>query len=148
MTPSPSTTEPAAATTDGKRTIDHLLLVFNADSGALSAFVDSAKKLLMINGCSLCSITHGLAGETSDWKHCKEELGVHVDYVHRDEVDAELRRLVGDQLPCIVAEAGGERKLLLGPDVLRRCRGSVADLKGRLNYFASLNQLAFPSETS
>ena len=66
--------------------------------------------------------------------------------MHRDEVDDELRELVGEQLPCIVAEAGGERKLLLGPDVLRRCRGSVADLKGRLNYFASLNRLVFPSE--
>lgn len=133
---------------DGKKTIEHLYLVFNADSGAFAAFVDSAKKLLMINGCSLCSITHGLAGETSEWRHCKEELGVPVDYIHRDEVDGELHRLVGDRLPCIVAEAAGERTVLLGPDVLERCQGSVADLKGRLNYFASLNQLELPPPTS
>lgn len=134
----------ADATVADSKTIDHLLLVYNADSGALAAFVDSAKKLLTINGCSLCSITHGLTGEKSDWKHCKEELGVPVDSIHRDEVDAELRSLVGDQLPCIVAASGEERVVLLGPDVLRRCRGSVADLKGRLNYFASLNRLTFP----
>jgi len=137
-------TADATVTVSGKRPIDRLLLVFNADSGALAAFVDSAKKLLMINGCSLCSITHGLAGEKSEWRHCKEELGVPVDSIHRDEVDAELRSLIGDDLPCIVAESGGESVVLLGPDVLRRCRGSVADLKGRLNYFASLNQLTFP----
>ena len=133
---------------DAKRTIDRLILVYKADSGAFAAFVDSARKLLMINGCSLCSITHGLAGEKSEWRHCREELGVPVDYIHRDEVDDELHRLIGEQLPCIVAESGGRRTVLLGPEVLERCRGSVADLKGRLNYFASLNQLEFPQQAA
>lgn len=127
-----------------RKDIDRLLFVFNADSGAFNAFLDSAKKLLMINGCALCSITHGLTGEKSDWKHCKEELGVPIDYVHRDDVDEDLEALVGDQLPCIVAEADGDQVLLITPDVLNRCHGSVADLKGRLNYFASIHQLAFP----
>ncbi|MBI3608180.1 MAG: hypothetical protein HY207_09445 [Nitrospirae bacterium] len=43
--------------------IERLLFIYNADSGKWGAFVDSAKKLLMINGCALCSLTHGLAGE-------------------------------------------------------------------------------------
>lgn len=129
-----------------KRTIDRLIFVFNADAGALNAFIDSAKKLLMINGCALCSITHGLAGEKSDWRHCKEEIGVPVDYVHRNEVTPEIRRVAGDHLPTILAQAGEELVVLLPPDVLERCKGSVADLKGRLNYYASMNQLAFPSE--
>lgn len=132
----------------GKNTIDHLIFVYAADSGAFAAFVDSAKKLLMINGCSLCSITHGLAGEKSEWRHCKEELGVEVEYVHRDEIDDELRAVVGGNLPCILARSGERATVLLGPDVLRRCQGSVADLKGRLNYFASLNQLTFPQRAA
>lgn len=127
-----------------RKNIDRLLFVFNADSGAFNAFLDSAKKLLMINGCALCGITHGLTGEKSEWRHCKEELGVPIDYVHRDEIDDDLEAIVGDQLPCIVAEAEGEQILLIKPDVLNRCHGSVADLKGRLNYFASIHQLAFP----
>ncbi len=130
-----------------RKDIDRLLFVFNADSGAFNAFLDSAKKLLMINGCALCSITHGLTGEKSDWKHCKEEIGVPIDYVHRDEIDEDLEALVGDQLPCIVADADGERVLLITPDVLNRCHASVADLKGRLNYFASIHQLAFPQRS-
>lgn len=134
--------------TPGKSRIDRLILVYNADSGALASFVDSAKKLLMINGCSLCSITHGLTGERSEWRHCKEELGVPVDSVHRDEVDHELGTVVGDRLPCIVAVHGDERTVLLGPDVLQRCRGSVADLKGRLNYFASMNRLELPQQAA
>lgn len=134
------------AVSEDKRTIDRLILVYKADSGAFAAFVDSARKLLMINGCSLCTITHGLAGEKSEWRQCREELGVPVDSVHRDEVDEELHHLIGEELPCIVAESGVRRTVLLGPDVLERCRGSVADLKGRLNYFASLHQLQFPRQ--
>jgi hypothetical protein len=127
-----------------KRGIDRLLFVFNADTGSFNAFLDSARKLLRIKGCTLCTITHGLAGERSEWRECKEEIGVPVDYVHRDEVSAELRAVVGDQLPCIVAQTGNDLVLLLAPDVLDRCQGSVADLKGRLSYFAAINRLEMP----
>lgn len=127
-----------------KRKIDRLIFVFNAGSGSINAFLDSARKLLQIKGCTLCTITHGLAGEKSEWKECKEEIGVPVDYVHKDEIGPELGRVVGDQLPCVVAEAEGELILLLTPDVLDRCKGSVADLKGRLTVFSSMKGLELP----
>lgn len=131
-----------------KRTIDRLIFVFSADAGALNAFLDSAKKVLRIKGCTLCTITHGLAGEKSEWRDCKEELGVPIDYVHRDEVSPELQRVVGNHLPCVVAQTGNELVLLLGPEVLERCRGSVADLKGRLNIFAAMNRLELPQSSA
>jgi len=127
-----------------KRQIDRLIFVFSADSGSFNAFLDSAKKVLRIKGCTLCAITHGLAGEKSEWRECKEELGVQIDYVHRNEVSEELRRVAGDNLPCVVAHAEGDLVFLLGPDVLDRCRGSVADLKGRLQVFAAMRQLELP----
>lgn len=129
---------------DRKRRIERLIFVFNAGSGSVNAFLDSAKKLLRLKGCTLCTITHGLAGEKSEWRECKEEIGVPVDYVHRDEITPELAKVVGNDLPCVVAEAEGELVLLLGPDVLERCKGSVADLKGRLNIFAAMRGLELP----
>lgn len=78
------------------RPIDRLLFVYKADSGTLNAIIDSAKKLLSINGCALCSLTHSLAGEKSEWQSCKETLGVPVDYVHRDELTPSLRAPDGD----------------------------------------------------
>lgn len=124
--------------------IDRLVFIYNADSGRWSAIVDSARKLLAVNGCALCSITHGLSGEKSDWKTCRDELGVPIDYVHRDEVGGELREIVGDQLPAVIAVCGDRKVMLLSPDVLDRCRGSVADFRGRLSTYASMNGLAFP----
>ena len=130
-----------------KRRIDRLVFVFSAGSGSFNAFLDSARKLLQIKGCTLCTITHGLAGEKAEWRECKEEIGVPVDYVHSDEITPALARAIGDggtNLPCVVAEAGGELILLLGPDVLDRCKGSVADLKGRLGVFSAMKGLELP----
>jgi hypothetical protein len=127
-----------------KRRIERLIFVFNAGSGSLNAFLDSARKLLQINGCTLCSITHGLAGEKSEWKECKEEIGVPVDYVHKDELWPALETAINGKLPCVVAQTGDDLVLLLGPDVLDRCKGSVADLKGRLTVFSSMNGLELP----
>ncbi len=133
------------ATTATPRDIRRLIFLYNADSGRLNALVDSAKKLLMINGCSLCAITHGLAGEKREWKECKEEIGVPVDYVHRDEVTPALRDVVRERYPSVVAEAAdGSLVLLLDAEVLDRAKGTVADLKGRLKTYASMNGLRFP----
>ena len=53
-----------------KRKVDRLLFVFNAETGSFNAFLDSAKKVLKIKGCTLCSITHGLAGVDAASNRC------------------------------------------------------------------------------
>jgi hypothetical protein len=133
---------------DDKTPIERLIFVYRADSGKLNALIDSARKLLMIDGCALCTITHGLAGERGEWKSCRDEIGVPVDYVHRDELDGDLAAAVGDDLPCVVAEAEGRLTVLLRPQVIERCRGSVDDLRGRLRIHAAMKELAFPETTA
>jgi hypothetical protein len=124
-----------------KRPIDKLLFIFAADSGSFNALLDSAKKFLRIKNCTLCSITHGLAGEKSEWRECRDELGVPIEYLHRDELSGDLKALVAASLPCVVADSGGDLIVLLKPEVLERCQGSVADFKGRLRYFAASHGL-------
>ncbi len=126
------------------RRIERLLFVYNADSGVLNSVIDSAKKILAINGCPLCSLTHSLSGEKSDWRTCKESLGMPVEYVHRNELTSSLRTVVGEQLPCVVAQADGDLVLLLEPDVIQRCKGSVADLRGRIRMHAAMRGLELP----
>lgn len=141
-------TEPSpgeAAAAGAKTPIERLILVYRADSGRLNSLIDSARKLLMIDGCALCSVTHGLAGERGEWKSCRDEIGVPVDYVHRDELAGELAAVVGDALPCVVAAAQGRLTVILTPQVIERCRGSVDDLRGRLRVHAAMKGLAFPA---
>jgi hypothetical protein len=121
--------------------VDRLIFVYKANGGALNAVIDSAKKLLSADGCALCDITHGFLGEKSGWKECRAELGIPVEYLHLDEIDSELADFLGDNLPAVVAHAGTQRILLLGPDVLERCRGKMDDFRERLKYHAALNSL-------
>lgn len=126
------------------RTVDRLIFVYHASSGSVAAFVDTVKKLVMVKGCTLCAITHGVAGEKAEWKTCRESLGVPVDYLHLDEVPEAIKPLVAGWTPCILGATGDEYVRLLGPDELARCRGSVADLKGRLLYHRIGQQVEMP----
>ncbi len=128
-----------------KQQIRRLILIYNADAGALAALVDSARKVLRLNGCSLCSITHGLIGEKREWRSCRDEIGVSIDYLHRDEIFGPMKQLVGETLPCVVAETAAGPRVVLTPDVLERCRGSVDDFRGRLLTHAAMRDLELPA---
>ena len=124
--------------------IQLLILVYNADSGKWNAVVDSAKKVLQIEGCTLCTITHGITGERAQWKDCRAELGVHVQAYHKNEVPENLRPVVADNFPCILAQYGEETILLLTPEAMQECTGGVPDLKARIYRQAAVNGWKFP----
>ncbi|MBI4397373.1 MAG: hypothetical protein HY548_09775 [Elusimicrobia bacterium] len=125
--------------------IQSLIFIYNADSGKWGAFIDSAKKVLMIQGCPLCTITHSVFGEKAQWKACKEEMGVPIRVYHRDEVPEAYKTMAENNYPCILAQTDKGVDLLAGPDVMRRCRGDAWDLKSRLYHHASLIDLEFPT---
>ena len=129
---------------DARQPIERLILVYGADSGRLNALVDSAKKLLRVKGCSLCAITHGLAGERSEWSECREAFGVPVETYHRDEMPDDVAAAVGDELPAVLATTAGGLYLLMGRSVLDRLQGDVADFRGRLLTHAAMKGLSLP----
>lgn len=123
------------------RRVDELILVYAADSGFAAGLLDSAKKLLHLNGCTLCALTHGLAGEKSEWRSCKEELGVQVTPYHRDDMPAPVAKVAAGKLPVILARSGDDLVTLLEADAIDRCRGSVEDLRGRLMFHLARHKL-------
>ena len=62
------------------RPIDELILVYNADSGLVAALVDSARKMLTLQGCMLCATPHEVAGERQERK---TTFGVSPDSLRR-----------------------------------------------------------------
>ena len=125
----------------GKRTVDRLVFVFDANSGKWNALVDSAKKALGLRGCSLCAVTHGLLGEKEGWKECKEGFGVPIDYVHKDEMHHDLKKVAEGNLPCVISVVDGEPIMLIPPDVLEQCKGSVSELKKKIQRHCAINDL-------
>lgn len=105
--------------------IDRLLFVFEADTGLVSAVLDGVRKALGLGGCSLCALTHGLAGERTEWTSAKASLSVPIVYVHRDELMGEVARVARDRLPCVLADRGGAISVLLEPRDLDACDGNT-----------------------
>lgn len=125
--------------------IEKLAFVFDANSGKLAALADSLKKALSMNGCALCTITHGIFGEKGSWKECKEKIGVPIDYVHRDEIPPEVARAAAEHYPCIVARTvDGVWGLVVGPDALAECKGDAATLTERIYARAKSQDMELP----
>jgi hypothetical protein len=64
-----------------------LIFVYNANSGAVSAILDSAHKLLSPTtyDCKLCDLTHGVFSENKHWSTFKESSSIEMVFLHKDE---------------------------------------------------------------
>jgi hypothetical protein len=109
--------------------IERLILVYDADGGVLGELAYVAGKLRGTAHCALCDITHGVTGERRAWRECRASLGVQVEQLHRNELDAEQRRAAGGALPCVLAESSAGYVRLVDPELLEACRGGVEDLR-------------------
>ena len=126
---------------ESEQRVQKLILVFNADSGTWNAVMDSARKAVGQSECPLCDITHGLMGEKREWRRLRRDLGVPIEYVHRDEISEDLVPVVTGRLPAVVVATAQGLQVLLPPEVLARCRGSVGDFRGRLMTHVELHGL-------
>jgi len=111
------------------------------------------EQLLMLQGCALCRITRRLdEGSTrskQEWKTCRAELGVPVEVFTVDVAPTALLEAVGHRAPAVAAVTRDGRTIaLMDPDALERCRGSVADLRGRLAYRLASLGLTLPDAAS
>lgn len=115
-----------------ERTVDRLILIFDADSGKVSAFFDSLRKALALPSCSLCALTHGLAGEKPEWVDAKRRLAIEVQYLHRDELSGDIRLVATGRLPCILGASGADVVMLVEPKDILACDGSIRALEEKI----------------
>jgi hypothetical protein len=102
--------------------------VYNADGtlrGELGYFIGAR---LGRAHCSLCDITHGLVRERAEWRSGRARLPVAFDTYHRNDQPDAVRGATGDTTPIVAAETDTGVVVLLGPDALDTCAGSVNEL--------------------
>ena len=68
-----------------------LILVYNVESGKLSALLDLGHKIVSPESykCNLCSLTHGNFTERKEWKRFKESTSLDLVFLHKDEFERE-----------------------------------------------------------
>jgi hypothetical protein len=109
---------------------NRLVGVYNADGtvlGELSYFVG---KRLGRAHCALCDITHGLVRERPAWQECVAALPVPFETFHRNDQPDALRGL---PLPLVAADTDAGYVVLLGPEALDACGGSIEQMHAALS---------------
>lgn len=99
-----------------------LVFIYNADSGLVSAVLDSAHKLISPSTyqCELCSITHGLFGEREAWRKFRESFDGIMTFLHRDETDWQ------GELPIILLRVDGTETVVGDKAFLASCKDTGA----------------------
>ncbi|MBT8263503.1 MAG: GTPase [Bacteroidia bacterium] len=87
-----------------------LLFVYNANSGAMNAILDSMHKVLSPStyDCKLCELTYSTFSERSAWKDFRDKSTLDMRFLHKDEFQKEYRSkwLPKYEFPVVLASAG------------------------------------------
>ncbi len=123
--------------------IVRLVGVYDADStvrGELAYWVGAR---LGRRHCSLCDITHGSVRRRPEWKACQAGFPVPFDTFHRNDQPDTIRTAARGQAPVVVAETEAGPVLLLAPDDLDGCKGSIDRLVDGIEQSATRLGLAW-----
>ncbi len=101
---------------------EKLLFVYNADSGAKNAILDSMHKVLSPStyDCNLCDLTYGLVLENRIWKKFREESTHEMEFIHRDEFKKQYASKFGYKFnfPIILVENGNGLEVFISTEEL------------------------------
>ncbi len=100
----------------------HIIFVYNADSGLFNTVSDITHKLLSPRtyACNLCALTHGHFSMRKRWGNFIESLPLKTVFLHRDQ----FRQRYPDAdfaLPAVLGEQNGELTLLLSATQIQAC---------------------------
>ena len=146
----------------GQRIARKIFMIYDAKAGWISAVKDSMLKIIG-SGCSLCFVTHGLAGKRQETRDLEGALGesAAIEYRHIGELsDLESRLGVSIETPSVLVELENDDiVVLMDGDAIELLRarltagGSMDDtyldrqeasLRGALQYFLAAKGIASP----
>ncbi|MEM9075711.1 MAG: GTPase [Bacteroidota bacterium] len=92
-----------------KKNSEKLIFVYNANSGARNALMDSMHKVFSPStyDCNLCDITFGVVRENRTWKRFREESDMDMTFLHKDEFQKMYASKFGYKFtyPIVLVEA-------------------------------------------
>lgn len=83
--------------------------------------------------------------ERAAWAAWRKSLPVPFETFHRDDQPSEVRAAHGDGAPAVLAETDAGLVVLLGPDELATCAGSVDELSDAIDSAIKRAQLRWPA---
>lgn len=118
--------------------------VYHANGGLLGELAYVVGKVRGTSHCALCDITHGSLTRKPAFKALERELRIAVHLVHLNEQSEALAAVTRGRTPCVVGETEFRLDLLLGPDALEACKGSVDAFRRALQSRLSGGSITIP----
>ncbi len=107
--------------------------VYHANGGLVGELTYVIGKLRGTVHCGLCDITHASVRVKPEWKSLEATLEVPFKLVHLNEQPPRLVALTRGSTPCVVGDSEDGLSVLLGPEDLEACDGSVQRFRERLD---------------
>ena len=119
---------------DTPHALHEIVGVYHADGGPIGEARYVIGKLLGTAHCALCDITHSPVRRKPEWDRMVAELGLPVDLVHLNEMDAVVTAATATHGSPVVLgrRRDGTVEALLMPDELEVLGGSVAAFRSAL----------------
>ena len=113
---------------------DRILAIYDADFTVLGEIAYAIGKVTGTRSCSLCDISHGLnpLGKKNWRSYC--ETRPEIEWIHRNDLDEEMRSALNCDLPCVVArDSAGCCHTLLKSTELSDCNGDITLFDAKLS---------------
>ncbi len=111
-----------------KKIREKLIFVYNADSGARNAILDSMHKVFSPStyDCNLCDITFRVVSENKTWKKFRKASSADMVFLHRDEFQKQYASKFGYKFtfPIVLAEADKGLEVLISTEELNQLKTS------------------------
>ena len=108
--------------------VEKLIFVYNADSGKISAFLDSVRKVVAPDNydCQLCGLTYGLVNEKKAWKVFRTSFNIPMTFLHRDEFERVYKSKFGYKFtyPVVLVESNNGLELLITTEELNTLKNT------------------------
>lgn len=96
-----------------KKVVQKILFVYNANSGARNAIMDSMHKVFSPTtyDCKLCDITYGVVSENRTWKRFRQNSPHQMVFLHKDEFAKKYASKFGHKFEFPIVLVEGEKGL-------------------------------------
>ncbi|ADV49498.1 GTPase [Cellulophaga sp. E16_2] len=100
-----------------KVNVEKLIFIYNANSGAHNAVLDTAHKIFSPSTyeCSLCDITFGIFTENKVWRKFRAQSTTPMEFLHKDEFLKTYSSKFGKKytFPIVLAETNEDFEVVV-----------------------------------
>ena len=99
--------------------------IYNAEGSIKGELKYLYEKYFKDIKCSMCDITHGVFTQKKKWGNNCSASHLNIKCLHLDELTKDIKDLVINEAPCVVAQVNSTNKIVINNKELANMGGDV-----------------------